>query len=201
MLRACASSAAPNPVGTRYEDQPPEHWAGAEPLDPTPVWRQFLLVGLLLVAGLAAIAVVAYVALAAELAAPPALVPGGRLILARSDVPAAGFPARRYGEPLVGAAQAFWLAQPQRGEIVALRAVWSPDDGAPECAVQPGPGAAFAARCGDGFAFGANGEPTGAPRALERYLVSVEGERVVVNLSRVIRGYGKTPQPALTPFR
>jgi len=188
-------------VGTRYEDQPPEHWAGAESLDPTPVWKQFLLVGLLLVAGLAAIAVFAYLALAAELATPPALVPGGRLVLAKSDVPAAGAPVKRYGPPLVGEAQAFWLAAPAKGEPIALRAAWSPEDGAPECAVEPGRGTAFAARCGTDFTFGPNGEPVGAPRALDRYLVSVEGERIVVNLSRVIRGYGKTPQPALTPFR
>ena len=32
-------------MGTRYEDQPPEHWAGPESLDPTPVWKQFALIG------------------------------------------------------------------------------------------------------------------------------------------------------------
>jgi hypothetical protein len=31
-------------VGTRYEDQPTEHWAGPESLDPTPVWKQYILV-------------------------------------------------------------------------------------------------------------------------------------------------------------
>jgi uncharacterized Tic20 family protein len=35
-------------VGTRYEDQPPEVWADPDSLDPTPVWKQFLLIGLLL---------------------------------------------------------------------------------------------------------------------------------------------------------
>jgi len=33
-------------MGTRHEDQPPEHWAGAASLDPTPVWKQYLLIGL-----------------------------------------------------------------------------------------------------------------------------------------------------------
>ena len=32
-------------MGTRYEDQPPDHWAGPESLDPTPVWKQFALIG------------------------------------------------------------------------------------------------------------------------------------------------------------
>ena len=31
-------------MGTHYHDQPPEHWAGPESLDPTPVWKQYLLV-------------------------------------------------------------------------------------------------------------------------------------------------------------
>ena len=81
-------------MGTRYEDQPPEHWAGPESLDPTPVWKQFLIVGLLLLTGLGMIGVFAYLALGTQLATPPALVPGGRLVLARSEVPALGAPAR-----------------------------------------------------------------------------------------------------------
>ena len=35
-------------MGTRHEDQPAEHWAGAESLDPTPVWKQYILIALLL---------------------------------------------------------------------------------------------------------------------------------------------------------
>jgi len=47
--------------------------------------------------------------------------------------------------------------------------------------------------------FGPRGEPVNAPRGLDRYLVSVEGDRVIVNLSRAIRGFGKTPQPTRSP--
>ncbi len=184
-------------MGTRYEDQPPEHWAGPESLDPTPVWKQFLVVGLLLIAGLGSIGAFAYLALGVQLATPPALVPGGRLVLARSEVPAIGAPAKRIGPPLVGGEQAFYLAQPEKGEIVALRARWAPGDDVPACLVEPGRGVGFAVRCGAEFAFGPNGEPTDAPRALDRYLVSVEGQRVVVNLSRVIGGYGRLPQPTI----
>ena len=36
-------------MGTRHEDQPAEHWAGAESLDPTPVWKQYVLIALPLV--------------------------------------------------------------------------------------------------------------------------------------------------------
>ena len=184
-------------MGTRYEDQPPEHWAGPESLDPTPVWKQFLVVGLLLIAGLGSIGVFAYLALGVQLATPPALVPGGRLVLARSEVPAVGAPAKRIGTPLVGDAQTFYLAQQEKGEIVALRARWAPGAGAAACLVEPGRGVGFAVRCGADFAFGPNGEPTGAPRALDRYLVSVDGERIVVNLSRVIGGYDRLPQPTM----
>ena len=71
-------------MGSRYEDQPPEHWAGAASLDPTPVWKQYLVVVLLLFGALAVIAVAAALALAPQLATPPALVPGDRLVLARA---------------------------------------------------------------------------------------------------------------------
>jgi len=73
-------------VGTRYDDQPPEHWAGPASLDPTPVWKQYLLVVLLLLGALAIIGVAAALALAPQLATPPALVPGDRLVLAREMV-------------------------------------------------------------------------------------------------------------------
>ena len=48
-------------MGTRHEDQPPEHWAGAASLDPTPVWKQYLLIGLGVLGAL--VLVVAYFAL------------------------------------------------------------------------------------------------------------------------------------------
>src|SRR5688500_6692940 len=73
-------------MGTRYEDQPPEHWAGPESLDPTPVGKEFLVVGLLALAALGVIAVVSLFALAPMFVTPPALVPGGRLVLSREHV-------------------------------------------------------------------------------------------------------------------
>src|SRR2546428_9517127 len=88
-------------MGTIYEDQPPELWAGPESLDPTPVWRQFALVGLFLFLGLVLVGVVAAFAVAPQIAKPPALVPGDRLVLPLSVLP-----------PYVGGARA--AAHPMR---------------------------------------------------------------------------------------
>jgi hypothetical protein len=192
-------------VGTRYEDQPPEHWAGPESLDPTPVWKQFLLVGLLLVVTIVSVVLVAGLSLATQLATPPALVPGNRVVLAASALPQAGAPPTRIGAPLLDDGRAFWVFQPAAGEYVAVSAHWRRDQDAPSCAVEvgkdtPGPSGAvwrtgrFCESTGP-VNFGPRGEPIKAPRGLDRYLVSVEGERVVVNVGRVIRGFGKTPQP------
>jgi hypothetical protein len=200
-------------VGTRYEDQPPEHWAGPESLDPTPVWKQFMLIGLFLLGMLAVVLVIGYLSLAAQLATPPALVAGNRLVLLVSDAPAPGAPPRRIGPPLVPEADAFWLEQPVRGEMVAVRARWLTGVGLLDdvsCrvdspAVTHGDGPAVTSRtvfsvdCGRLFLFGQYGEPLilPAPRALDRYLVSVDGDRLIVNLSRVIEGLGRTsPSPA-----
>jgi len=201
-------------VGTRYQDQPPEHWAGPESLDPTPVWKQFILIGLFLLGLLAIVAVVAYLSLAAQLATPPALVPGNRLVLLVGDAPAPGAAPRRIGPPLVPEADAFWLDQPAPGDFVAVRARWSADHAAPECQVESpvllrvgGPSGALAAFAAADcrsteaaarvYLFGPRGEPLSAPRALDRYLVSVDGDRLIVNLSRVIEGLGRTsPSPA-----
>ena len=60
-------------MGTRYEDQPAEHWAGAESLDPTPVWKQFALIGIFLALGLVLAGGVAVFAAAPQLVTPPAL--------------------------------------------------------------------------------------------------------------------------------
>src|SRR5213593_365535 len=79
-------------MGTRFEDQPPEHWAGPESLDPTPVWKQYLLVGLFLIGALALVSVIGYLALAPQLATPRAL--GAGCAGARS-ARAAGGPAPR----------------------------------------------------------------------------------------------------------
>lgn len=131
-------------MGTRYEDQPVEHWAGPGSLDPTPVWKQYLVVALFVVVALLLVATVAYSALAVELATPPASVIGGRVVLAVSDTPGVGAPPRRYGAPLVDEAHSFSLRQVATGEYEAV--------------------------------VGTAG----------RYLVSVEGTKVVVNTSRVI---------------
>src|SRR2546429_2255919 len=74
-------------MGTRYEDQPPELWAGPESLDPTPVWKQFALIGLFLVVGLVLVGGVAAFAAAPQIVTPPAMVPGERLVLATSALP------------------------------------------------------------------------------------------------------------------
>ncbi len=181
-------------MGTRYEDQPPEHWAGPGSLDPTPTWRQYLLVALLLVGGLVLIGIVSALALAPQLARPPVLVPGDRLVLSLDALPAIGAPPRRIGPPLVDEGRALWLSQPARGEVVAFRALWSPSAGVPECAVEV-VGATvktyrFVANCPRNalLAFDEHGAPqSDATRGLDRYLVSVASDRIVVNLSRLIR--------------
>ena len=88
-------------MGTRYEDQPPELWAGPESLDPTPVWKQFLLIGLLLLGAIALVVGVSAVAVAPLVVAPPALVPGDRLVLPGSYVRAIGAPPYDVVPPLV----------------------------------------------------------------------------------------------------
>ncbi|CAN5150767.1 hypothetical protein BH18CHL2_BH18CHL2_05920 [soil metagenome] len=195
-------------MGTRYEDQPPEHWAGAASLDPTPVWKQLLLTGLLLLGTLLVVGGVAALSLATQLAAPPAFVPGNRVVLAAVDLPAVGCRPERIGAPLVAEEQAFWIFHVEGGEYVAVSAWWRrPGDDA-LCAViagktTPGPSGAVwraADECSaERWNFGPRGEPLTSPRGLDRYLVSMEGERVVVNVGRTIRGFGRTPQPTRSP--
>lgn len=196
-------------MGTRYEDQPVEQWAGPGSLDPTPVWKQYILVALLLAVGLAAVVAVAVAALAPQLATPPALVPGDRLVLAASDLPAPGAPARLVDYPWLGDDRAFYLVQPAKGEAVALRVTWPPRFGDPPCRVSPAaPAAPQAFVAGDCAVFAPprplyfdrRGEPLDAlpPRGLDRYLVSVSGDRVIVNLSRVIMPAERTSGPVPT---
>ncbi len=196
-------------MGTRYEDQPPEHWAGAVSLDPTPVWKQYLLVVVLLLGALAVIAVAAAFAVAPQLATPPALVPGNRLVLSRAQLPGVMKAPVRIGEGIVPERDAVWILQVTDREYVAVSAYWSHPDTAERCPVLAGsltPGPADAVwRAGPGcegmsWNFGPRGDPVKAPRGLDRYLVSVEGDRVIVNLSRTIRGFGKTPQPTRSPL-
>ena len=166
-------------MGTRQEDQPVDHWAGPGSLDPTPVWKQYLLVAIFVLLTLGLVAVVAYSALAVELATPPASVIGGRVVLARSDVPGVGAPPKLYGAPLVDAAHAFYLVQYRKGEFVALRAA----------ALRSIPPTADL----DVLIGVSAGGP---PATIDRYLVSVEGAKVIVNTSRVISGTEVVPAPS-----
>src|SRR5439155_210237 len=123
-------------MGTRYEDQPTEHWAGPESLDPTPVWKQYVLVALLLVVGLVVVVIVAVTALAPSLATPPALVFGDRLVLSASDLPAVGAAPKLVGAPLVDDTRSFFLTQPEKGVVLALRSHWRADSRSSDCRVK-----------------------------------------------------------------
>jgi len=190
-------------VGTRIEDQPPEHWAGPDSLDPTPVWKQFALIGILLVLGLVLLGGVAVFAAAPQLVTPPALGPGDRLVLSTSDLPAVGAAPKRFGGPLVDEAHAFWLARLSSTETVAFRAIWTGSLGR-QCPVSWNeslnnqPLRFFSAACAGSGAtiFNDRGEAgPGAPRGLDRYLVSVTDDRVIVNLSRLIVSPERTSAP------
>ena len=190
-------------MGTRIEDQPPEHWAGPDSLDPTPVWKQFALIGIFLVLGLVLLGGVALFAAAPQLVTPPALVPGDRLVLPAAALRAVGSPPNDFGPPVVDDAHRFWLARLDLANVVAFRAWWSPTPGAAKCPVEiGGAGAAvgYVASCerSDGriYRFDALGNPVdGAPRGLDRYLVSVTDDRVIVNLSRLIVSPERTSAP------
>ena len=198
-------------MGTHYHDQPPEQWADPASLDPTPVWKQYILVAVLLLVSLVLIAAVSIPALLPTLVTPPAAVPGGRVVLALADMPAVGAEPRRFGPPLIPDERTFWIAQPLKGEYVAVLARWSPREGDKECSVVPlppftAPVWSYSASCPAGVdvagspVFGPRGEPIAAPRSLARYLVSVDRDRVIVNISREIREYGATPQPRVAPL-
>jgi hypothetical protein len=202
-------------LGTRHEDQPAEHWAGPESLDPTPVWKQYLLVALLLVVGLVVIGAVGLTALAPEIVTPPALVFGDRLVLAATDIPAPGTPPRRVSTPIVDDARSFYLIQPEKGTVLAFSARWRPRTSEPECRIIGATPIGFTAiDCavfapGDPPTFDRHGAPLNraAVRGLDQYLVSMNGDRVIVNLSRLIEASERTsapvptgiPQPQQTP--
>ena len=193
-------------MGTRIEDQPPEHWAGPESLDPTPVWKQFALIGIFLLLGLALIVVVAGLSFATQLATPPALVFGDRLVLSTADLPVVGGPPKRVGAPLVPEDQALWLARTSPTEVVAFSAHWTRDS-ATDCPVtwtdqltiNNAVLRTFVASCpgsGTDSFFTENGAPMlNAARGLDRYLVSVANDRVIVNLSRLIVAPERTSAP------
>ena len=197
-------------MGTRHEDQPPEHWAGAESLDPTPVWKQYILIAGLLFAGLILVLVVALLAIAPQIVTPPALVPGDRLVLPIADLPGVNQPPRRI-EPTPGdAGRAFYLARPSAADAFGFRARWAPTIGATECPVQIVTAATgstieygYAASCltnaGRVYTFNSRGDPKdGSYRGLDQYLVSRSDDRVIVNLSRAIEAAQRTGGPVPT---
>lgn len=165
-------------MGTRYEDQPVEQWAGPESLDPTPVWKQYLLVAAFVLLALVLVTVVAYSALAVELATPPANVIGGRVVLSTGDLPGVGDRPKLVGAPLVDGDHAFYLWQPDRTTLVAIKAT-SLDDLDPERMAR------IYLRL----------------ESVDRYLVSVEGPKVVVNTSRLINAVQMVPAPSDPTFR
>jgi hypothetical protein len=193
-------------MGTRYEDQPPEHWAGPESLDPTPVWKQFLLIGLFLVLGLVLTGVVAAFAIAPQIVTPPALVPGDRLVLPIADLPAVGAGPKLVAGAAIDDERAFYLVQPEKGRVLAFRRRWAATQGTPECMVLPAPGrptptqfvaASCPAASGDRGAplFDLQGASTNGFRGLDRYLVSVSTDRLIVNLDRLIVSPERTSAP------
>jgi hypothetical protein len=197
-------------MGTRYEDQPAEHWAGAESLDPTPVWKQYVLVSLLLLGGLVAVIVVALLAIAPLVVTPPALVPGDRYVLPIAELPAFGHSPRRIEPSLTDGSRAFHLGRPAKDEEIAVRAYWAPTVGGQECPVDVATITTggvvefgYLARCenilGRVFVFTPRGASRdGGYRGLDQYLVSMSDDRVIVNLSRVIQPSERTGGPVPT---
>lgn len=190
-------------MGTRIEDQPPDHWAGPESLDPTPVWKQFALIGVFLFIGLLLLGGVALFAAAPQLVTPPALVAGDRLVLPATALRPVGSPPNDLGPPVVDDDRRIWLSRLSSTNAVAFRARWSPTPGGPECPVGVavfGGSLGYVASCeptvGRLFTFDAQGNSRdGASRGLDRYLVSVSDDRVIVNLSRLIVSPERTSAP------
>jgi hypothetical protein len=193
-------------MGTRIEDQPPEHWAGPDSLDPTPVWKQFALVGIFLFLGLVLVGGVAVFAAAPQLVTPPALVAGDRLVLRLDTVPAVGAGPKLVGQPVIDDARSFYLVQLANGQVFAFRARWAERPGGEECRVMPAPGRPtiqqlLASDCA--VASGQRGSPlfdllgdsTNGFRGLDQYLVSISDDRVIVNLSRLIVSAERTSAP------
>lgn len=197
-------------MGTRYEDQPTEHWAGAESLDPTPVWKQYLLIALLLFGGLIAVLVVSVLAILPQIVTPPAFVPGDRLVLPIADLPAVNQQPKRVEPTPTDTDRTFYLARPSAAEALGFRARWAPTIGAPECPValvirttgsvfEFGYAATCEASAGRIYTFNSRGASSdGSYRGLDQYLVSRSDDRVIVNLSRVIEAAQRTSGPVPT---
>ncbi len=196
-------------MGTRYEDQPVEQWSGPESLDPTPVWKQYILVALLLALALVVVLATSVTSLAPQFVTPPAVVFGDRLVLNATDLPAVGAPPKLITAPIVDDARAFWLTQPTKGEVYALRRDYQYQlSGTERCTIESmgGPPIAglrdFIGKCPTSVhspTFGGTGRSfEGGLRDLDRYLVSVSGDRVIVNLSRLIQADVRTGGPVPT---
>ncbi len=165
--------------------EPPEHWAPPDSLDPTPVWKQYVLVGALVLFFVALAAVYGAAAVAPDVVRPPALVPGNRLVLSTGEYP----PGTTKLVDLAGAGRAFYLVRFSLDDAIAVRARWGVEPGREDCAVSLRATSGFEDSC-TRSAFDARGDvATGtAPRALDRYLVSRKGDRLIVNLDRPITG-------------
>jgi hypothetical protein len=172
--------------------EPPEHWAPPESLDPTPVWRQYALVAVLLLGFLGLVAVYVVAAVAQDVVTPPAVVPGDRVVLSVSDHPAG---TTKLVE-LPGLAEPFYLSH-VAGEASAIRSTWSQDPrGLRDCRVvlvletdRTDERSVYGDSC-TRSTFDSRGVVVSgdASRGLDRYLVSRKGDRFVVNLDRPIQG-------------
>ena len=175
-------------------NEPIDHWAPPDSLDPTPVWRQYLLV-VLLGAGIFMFgAFYAYVAFLPDLVTPPAALPG-RVVLGALQYP----PGTTQKVSIAGPDQTFYLTY--AGTVpLAVRATWSSSvGGASQCQITliaENPlmdpfsfDAVFLDSCTHSF-FRASGEVYAgtAPRGLDRYLVSRKGDRLIVNTDHIIQG-------------
>lgn len=162
--------------------EPVEQWAAPESLDPTPVWKQYLVVTVLGLGLVLAAAAYVYVAFLPDLVTPPAAIPG-RVILAASEYAPGTTKAVDLG-------RAFYLTN-VGGDYVAVTASWSPQVGGTPCAVELASAVSANARfmsC-DGARFDESGRALGgAPRGLDRYLVSRKGDRLIVNTGHLIQG-------------
>ena len=170
--------------------EPPEHWAPPESLDPTPVWKQYLLVGLMALAFLGVVGAYTCVAALPDVVTPPAAVPG-RVVLAISEHP----PGTTKVVAVAGWRDAFYLSA-LGNDYVAVARWWSPQVGGAElCGIDliAAPSAGSAARFSDpcsGSTFDVHGRVVSgsAPRGLDRYLVSRKGDRLIVNTDHLIQG-------------
>jgi hypothetical protein len=139
---------------------------------------------------------------------------GDRLVLPLSALPpanigGAGVLPNPVGPPLIDDSRRFWLGRVGT-DVLAVRALWSPGPGLKDCPVQPvivddkvGYLAVCESASNGPFEFDGRGNPVAnATRGLDRYLVSVSADRVVVNLDRLIialeRG-APPPTPSVQP--